>query len=130
MFFRWLVIAASVLTLASAAADEPAPLLSSDVKVGAGAEAVNGKKLIVHYVGALESGKRFDASRDRGKPFKFTLGDGTVIAGWDQGLVGMKEGGVRRLVVPPQLAYGARPVGNIIPPNSTLIFEIELLKVE
>jgi FKBP-type peptidyl-prolyl cis-trans isomerase len=116
--------------LISAAADEPAPLVSSDGKVGAGAEAVNGKKLTVHYVGTLESGKRFDASRDRGKPFTFTLGDGTVIAGWDQGMAGMKEGGLRRLVVPPQLAYGPRAVGNTIPPNSTLIFEIELLKVE
>lgn len=116
--------------LIAASADEPAPLVSSDVKVGVGAEAVNGKKLTVHYVGTLESGKRFDASRDRGKPFTFTLGDGTVIAGWDQGMAGMKEGGVRRLVVPPQLAYGPRAVGNTIPPNSTLIFEIELLKVE
>lgn len=102
----------------------------TDVKVGSGAEAVDGKKVTVHYTGTLENGTKFDSSRDRGSPFPFVLGSGMVIAGWEQGVKGMKEGGIRKLVIPPNLAYGNRSVGGVIPPNSTLLFEIELLKVE
>ncbi len=119
------------------AAPTPAPaetvtgtLKVVDVKKGTGAEAVEGKKVTVHYTGTLENGTKFDSSRDRGSPFPFVLGSGMVIAGWEQGVKGMKVGGLRKLVIPPNLAYGNRSVGGVIPPNSTLLFEIELLKVE
>jgi len=104
---------------------------STDVVVGTGAEAVTGKKVTVHYVGTLMDGTKFDASKDHGQPFSFTLGTGQVIQGWDEGVVGMKVGGKRNLVIPGELAYGAAgtPDGTI-PPNATLKFEIELLKVE
>lgn len=119
---------------AAATAAEPAPVTGTlkitDVKKGSGAEAVDGKKVTVHYTGTLENGTKFDSSRDRGSPFPFVLGSGMVIAGWEQGVKGMKVGGVRKLVIPPNLAYGNRSVGGVIPPNSTLLFEIELLKVE
>ncbi len=111
----------------------PAPkgeLVITDVKVGKGPEAVDGKKVTVHYTGTLENGTKFDSSKDRGTPFPFILGSGMVIAGWEKGVIGMKEGGVRKLVIPSHLAYGERSVGGVIPPNSTLVFEIELLKVE
>lgn len=118
----------------AATAAEPAPVTGTlkitDVKKGSGAEAVDGKKVTVHYTGTLENGTKFDSSRDRGSPFPFVLGSGMVIAGWEQGVKGMKVGGVRKLVIPPNLAYGNRSVGGVIPPNSTLLFEIELLKVE
>lgn len=103
-------------------------LVVQDVVVGEGAEAVAGQRLEVHYVGRLQSGQVFDSSRDRGQPFAFTLGAGDVIRGWDQGLVGMKVGGKRVLVIPPSLGYGAQGFGPI-PGNSTLIFEVELLNV-
>jgi FKBP-type peptidyl-prolyl cis-trans isomerase len=119
---------------AAATAAEPAPVTGSlkitDVKKGSGAEALDGKKVTVHYTGTLENGTKFDSSRDRGSPFPFVLGSGMVIAGWEQGVKGMKVGGIRKLVIPPNLAYGNRSVGGVIPPNSTLLFEIELLKVE
>lgn len=105
-------------------------LKTTDIKVGTGAEATDGKKVSVLYTGTLVDGTKFDSTKDRGTPFSFVLGSGMVIAGWDQGLKGMKEGGVRKLVIPPGLAYGSRAVGGVIPPNSTLVFEIELLKVE
>lgn len=106
-------------------------LQSTDVVVGTGAEAVAGKKVTVHYVGMLTNGTKFDASKDHGQPFSFTLGAGQVIKGWDEGVAGMKIGGKRTLVIPSDLAYGAggTPDGTI-PPNATLNFEIELLKVE
>jgi FKBP-type peptidyl-prolyl cis-trans isomerase len=104
-------------------------LESVDLQVGAGAEAVAGKKVSVHYTGTLTSGQKFDSSLDRGKPFQFTLGAGQVIKGWDQGVAGMKVGGKRRLQIPPEMAYGARGFPPVIPPNSTLVFEIELLAV-
>jgi FKBP-type peptidyl-prolyl cis-trans isomerase len=104
-------------------------LESVDLQVGAGAEAVAGKKVSVHYTGTLTSGQKFDSSLDRGKPFQFTLGAGQVIKGWDQGVAGMKVGGKRKLQIPPEMAYGARGFPPVIPPNSTLIFEIELLAV-
>lgn len=101
-----------------------------DIKMGKGPEAVDGKRVTVHYTGTLENGTKFDSSKDRGTPFPFILGSGMVITGWEKGLLGMKEGGVRKLVIPPSLAYGEKSVGGVIPPNSTLVFEIELLKVE
>lgn len=100
-----------------------------NIKDGAGDEAVSGKKVTVHYVGTLTNGKKFDSSRDRGQGFSFQLGAGRVIKGWDQGVAGMKVGGVRKLTIPPHLAYGERGFGDVIPPNSTLVFEVELLSV-
>lgn len=101
-----------------------------DIKVGKGKEAKRGNNVKVHYTGWLKDGKKFDSSYDRGIPFEFKLGRGEVIQGWDRGVVGMKEGGKRKLIIPPELGYGARGVGNVIPPNATLIFEVELLGVE
>lgn len=109
-------------------AEQSSGLKIEDIKVGTGAEAVAGKEVEVHYTGTLTNGQKFDSSKDRNQPFKFTLGAGQVIKGWDQGVAGMKEGGVRKLTIPPELAYGSRAVGSI-PANSTLIFEVELLKV-
>lgn len=100
----------------------------TDIKVGTGPEAKPGDELTVHYVGKLMNGKKFDSSRDRGEPFKFTLGQGGVIAGWDAGMKGMKKGGVRRLIIPPAIAYGAGGSGPI-GPNQILDFEIELLAI-
>lgn len=101
-----------------------------DEKVGTGAAAVSGKKVTVNYLGTLENGKKFDSSYDRKTPFTFSLGEGAVIKGWDEGIVGMKVGGKRKLTIPSKLGYGERGAGSDIPPNSTLIFEVELLKVE
>jgi peptidylprolyl isomerase len=96
---------------------------------GTGAEAVAGKNVTVHYVGTLTTGSKFDSSRDRGQGFTFRLGAGQVIQGWDQGVAGMKIGEVRRLTIPPELGYGARGFPPVIPANSTLVFEVELLNV-
>ena len=104
-------------------------LESVDIKVGTGALAQAGKHVSVHYVGTLTNGTKFDSSRDRNEGFDFTLGGGEVIKGWDQGVAGMKVGGVRKLTIPPELAYGARGFPPVIPPNSTLVFEVELLSV-
>lgn len=108
-----------------------------DVKQGNGAEAVAGRTVVVHYTGWLSDtskpdsrGAKFDSSRDRNEPFSFVLGAGRVIAGWDEGVAGMKVGGKRTLVIPPQLGYGARGAGSVIPPNATLIFDVELLDVK
>ncbi|MBI4137959.1 MAG: FKBP-type peptidyl-prolyl cis-trans isomerase [Candidatus Sungbacteria bacterium] len=104
-------------------------LVIEDVKTGGGREAKTGDTVSVHYVGTLADGKKFDSSRDRGEPFSFTIGQGFVIQGWEQGIPGMRVGGMRKLVIPPDLAYGERAVGTI-PPNSTLFFEVELLDVQ
>jgi FKBP-type peptidyl-prolyl cis-trans isomerase FkpA len=101
-----------------------------DIKVGGGAAAVKGKHVTVHYTGTLSDGRKFDSSKDRNEPFSFTLGAGQVIRGWDEGVAGMKVGGKRKLVIPPALGYGSRGVGGVIPPNSELHFEVELLGVD
>ena len=102
----------------------------TELQVGEGAVAASGQTVQVHYRGTLENGKQFDASYDRGTPFNFPLGAGRVIKGWDEGVVGMKVGGKRKLVIPPDLAYGSRGAGGVIPPNATLVFEVELLDVK
>ena len=98
--------------------------------IGSGDFAQNGQKVIVHYTGKLESGQKFDSSHDRGSPFVFVLGEGRVIKGWEEGLSSMKIGGKRTLIIPPYLAYGSRGAGNVIPPNATLIFEVELVDIQ
>ncbi len=100
-----------------------------ELKVGDGTVAETGKMVSVHYTGWLTNGTKFDSSLDRGKPFSFALGRGSVIKGWDQGVAGMKIGGKRKLTIPPELGYGAQGAGGAIPPNSTLVFEVELLEV-
>lgn len=101
-----------------------------DSTVGSGVEAKAGKVVSVHYTGTLLDGTKFDSSKDRGQPFKFSLGAGQVIKGWDLGVQGMKVGGVRTLTIPSELGYGSRGAGAVIPPNATLVFEVELLDVE
>ena len=109
----------------------------TDSKVGTGAEAKSGRHVTVHYTGWLydakaadKHGKKFDSSKDHGEPFSFKLGGGQVIRGWDQGVAGMKVGGTRTLVIPSELGYGQRGAGGAIPPNATLLFDVELLEVK
>jgi len=121
-----------------AAAAAGPQLLTEDLRQGVGELARSGMQLMVHYTGWLYEpaalgyrGKKFDSSHDRRQPFTFTLGEGRVIKGWEVGILGMQVGGLRRLVIPPEMAYGPRDIGNgLIPPNSTLVFEVELLGVE
>lgn len=101
-----------------------------DLVVGSGKEAKSGNLVSVHYTGWLEDGTKFDSSLDRNQPFEFVLGQGMVIKGWDEGVAGMKVGGKRKLYIPPQLGYGDRGAGGVIPPKATLIFEVELLDVK
>ena len=108
----------------------PTELKIEDITVGSGLEAVSGKTVTVNYLGTLVNGTKFDSSYDRGTPFSFTLGAGEVIKGWDLGVAGMKVAGKRRLTIPSELGYGARGAGTDIPPNATLVFEVELLGVE
>jgi FKBP-type peptidyl-prolyl cis-trans isomerase FkpA len=107
----------------------PSGLTIEDLTVGSGAAAAAGQKVKVHYTGWLTNGTKFDSSKDRGDPFEFPLGGGRVIKGWDEGVQGMKVGGKRKLTIPPGLGYGARGAGGVIPPNATLVFEVELLGV-
>ncbi|NJC69980.1 FKBP-type peptidyl-prolyl cis-trans isomerase [Planosporangium thailandense] len=110
--------------------DAPTELQIKDLVVGEGAEAKAGDQVVVHYVGVAHStGEQFDASWDRGSPFTFPLGGGRVIAGWDQGVQGMRVGGRRQLTIPPHLGYGDRGAGNVIKPGETLIFVVDLLEV-
>ncbi len=109
--------------------DTQQKVVVDDVKIGGGAEATIDKTVTVHYAGRLENGQEFDNSKKRGEPFVFTLGAGQVIAGWEEGILGMKEGGERTLVIPPQFGYGTQAIGPI-PPNSTLLFSVELISVE
>jgi len=107
----------------------PSGLKYLDLKIGEGAEAATGKIVAVHYVGWLKDGTKFDSSRDRDRPFTFRLGAGDAIKGWDEGLVGMKVGGKRKLVIPPELGFGKQGVGSVVPPNAVLFYEFELLEV-
>ena len=104
-------------------------LIIEDLTVGSGDEAKAGKTVVVHYTGWLTDGTKFDSSKDRNEPFDFSLGAGHVIKGWDQGVAGMKVGGKRKLTIPPEMGYGSRGAGGVIPPNATLVFEVELLAV-
>jgi FKBP-type peptidyl-prolyl cis-trans isomerase len=107
----------------------PSGLKYVDLKVGDGAEPKTGQTVVVHYTGTLEDGTKFDSSRDRSSPFQFKLGVGQVIKGWDEGVASMKVGGRRKLIIPADLGYGSRGAGGVIPPNATLIFDVELLKI-
>jgi peptidylprolyl isomerase len=115
--------------LSQGAQQLPTTLTVTDEVVGSGPAAKAGDTVTVNYVGALPDGTVFDASANHGQPFSFTLGAGQVIPGWDQGLVGMKVGGKRKLIIPPDMAYGAQGAGGVIPPNATLLFEVELVKI-
>ena len=133
-----IVAAATPLGRADAAANQviemPNGLKYTDTKTGDGATATSGNKVSVHYTGWLYNngakGAKFDSSVERGQPFQFTLGAHQVIAGWDEGVAGMKVGGKRTLIIPPELGYGARGAGGVIPPNATLMFDVELLRVQ
>ncbi len=131
------LLLAGIFSTAACAEQAITELLKTDSKVGSGTVATAGHLVSVHYTGWLydaaaaeHHGKKFDSSVDRGQPFNFPLGAGNVIKGWDQGVEGMKVGGKRTLVIPPQLGYGSRGAGGVIPPNATLVFDVELLNVK
>jgi FKBP-type peptidyl-prolyl cis-trans isomerase FkpA len=140
---RWLLIVALALAATLGCSQTPASqpstakeitmpdgLKYTDDQLGSGTEATSGKTVVVHYTGWLLDGTKFDSSKDRNQPFSFPLGRGQVIKGWDEGVAGMKVGGKRTLVIPPDLGYGARGAGGVIPPNATLKFEVDLLDVK
>ncbi len=112
-----------------AAPSSPSGLGIEDLATGDGEIAAAGQRVTVHYTGWLTDGSKFDSSKDRDDPFEFWLGKGQVIRGWDEGVQGMKVGGTRKLTIPPQLGYGSRGAGGVIPPDATLVFEVELLKI-
>lgn len=107
----------------------PSGLQIEEIMLGSGATAEAGQNVIVHYTGWLTDGSKFDSSKDRNDPFQFGLGQRQVISGWDEGVTGMKVGGTRKLTIPPALGYGTRGAGGVIPPNATLVFEVELLDI-
>jgi FKBP-type peptidyl-prolyl cis-trans isomerase len=136
------LLATTVMAIAMAAVnDSPAKVSGGpkatasgvqywEIKPGTGAAAANGKTVTIHYTGFLEDGKKFDSSVDRGRPFSFHMGEGSVIKGWDDGIAGMKVGGKRQLKVPPAAAYGDQGKGGVVPPNATLIFDVQLVDVK
>ena len=134
VFFALFLFVVSPLWAQPGVVSTPSGLKYLDHRVGSGAEAVKGKTVSVHYTGWLDEsgakGAKFDSSLDRGTPFEFLLGAGMVIRGWDEGVAGMKVGGKRTLMIPSDLAYGPRGAGGAIPPNSNLIFDVELLGVK
>ena len=108
----------------------PSGLEYEDEVVGTGARPERGQHVTVHYVGTLQDGTKFDSSRDRNEPFTFRIGEGEVIKGWDEGVMSMRVGGRRKLTIPPHLAYGSRGAGGVIPPDATILFDVELLSVK
>ncbi len=118
------------VTSTNTTASPSAGLKIEDLKVGTGSAVKAGDTIKIHYLGTLENGKKFDSSYDRGEPFQTQIGVGQVIKGWDQGVIGMQIGGKRKLTIPSDLAYGERGAGGVIPPNATLIFELELLEIK
>ena len=127
---RWQKVISQTTVIAPREVATPSGLRYVDVVEGTGPSPQAGQSVTVHYTGTLESGRKFDSSLDRGEPFTFSIGIGQVIKGWDEGVMSMKVGGKRRLIIPPNLGYGARGAGGVIPPNATLIFEVELLGIK
>ncbi|WP_082803802.1 MULTISPECIES: FKBP-type peptidyl-prolyl cis-trans isomerase [unclassified Anabaena] len=124
------LIASNIMADASNVVTTPSGLKYVELEEGTGATPERGQTVTVHYTGTLEDGSKFDSSRDRNRPFSFTIGVGQVIKGWDEGLSTMKVGGRRQLIIPSELGYGARGAGGVIPPNATLLFDVELLDVK
>lgn len=125
-----LILTVPLLAQGAKKVTKPDGLVIEEIKVGTGAEAKAGQTVSVHYTGWLTNGTKFDSSVDRGQTFQFPLGAGRVIKGWDEGVAGMKVGGKRKLTIPPALGYGANGAGAVIPPNATLVFDVELLGVK